>query len=459
MANMQQEKVIMSTLDENERIHNFKEVNCGYSKEDALIEADRCLQCPTKPCVSSCPVNIDIPGFIKHLKNDEMKEAYKLILEENHFPAICGRVCPQESQCESKCVRGIKGEAVAIGRLERFVADYYSEHYQREVKEVVRNNKKVAVVGSGPAGLSCAMDLVQYGYDVTVFEALHKAGGVLQYGIPEFRLPKSIVENEIDVLEKQGVKFIYNAFIGRTITIQDLIDDQFEAIFIGSGAGVPRFMHIKNEAAIGVFSANEYLTRVNLMKSYDPQYHTPVIDSKKVAVIGGGNVAMDAARCAKRLGNDVTIVYRRSLSEMPARQEEIHHAMEEQVKFLPLFNPEEILVDDSNRVTGLKLQKMKLTEPDESNRRGVVAMEGEYDIVEFDTVIMAIGTSLNPLITSSIEDLKLSSKGGIIVNEDGQSSVDYVFAGGDAVSGAATVILAMSSGKKAAKGIHEFLEK
>lgn len=458
MPNLSPKKVTMPTLDAIERSHNFLEVNQGYTIEDALTEADRCLQCKHKPCVNNCPVNVNIPEFIRLIKESKFLEAYKIITETNHFPAICGRVCPQESQCEKVCVRAIQTEAVGIGRLERFVADYYNDHYELENHIEPKNKHKVAIIGSGPAGLSCAMDLVKEGYEVTIFESLHKAGGVLSYGIPEFRLPKSIVNTQIEHLKNLGVNIICNTVIGRTLTIEDLQAEGFEAFFIASGAGVPNFMGIPNEGAIGVCSANEYLTRVNLMKANVPAYHTPLLNSKKIAVIGGGNVAMDAARCAKRLGNDVTIVYRRSIEEMPARLEEVHHAKEEGIKFSTLTNPTKIMVDDTGRVSSLILEKMELSDVDERGRRSVKPISNSEYTEEYDTIIMAIGTSPNPILARAIPELELNSRGGIVVNEVGQSNIPYIFAGGDAVSGAATVILAMGAGKTAAKGIHNYLQ-
>jgi len=449
----------------DKRRYNFEEVALGYTLEEATAEAERCLQCKKPQCVEGCPVNVQIPHFIKFITEGNIKEALRIIKETNNLPAICGRVCPQEEQCESRCILGKKGEPVAIGRLERFVADYMMAQQQDEEEQgankVSPNGKKVAIVGSGPAGLTAAADLAKLGYDVTVFEAFHEPGGVLVYGIPEFRLPKSLVRKEIDGLKKLGVKFETNVVIGKTITIDELLDDGYEAVFIGSGAGLPKFMNIPGENLNGVYSANEYLTRINLMKAYDfPNNHTPIKQGKKVAVIGGGNVAMDAARSALRLGaEEVHIVYRRSEEEMPARQEEVHHAKEEGVIFDVLTNPVEILGQDG-WVTGIKCIRMELGEPDASGRRRPIPVKDSEFIMDIDTVIIAIGTSPNPLIKSTTKDLEVHPWGGIIVDEEtGATSKNKVYAGGDAVTGAATVILAMGAGKRAAKAIHEMLNR
>lgn len=446
----------------DKRRHNFKEVALGYTLEEARTEAKRCLQCKKPLCVEGCPVNVQIPHFIKCIADGDIKEALRIIKETNNLPAICGRVCPQEEQCESKCILGRKGEPVAIGRLERFAADYMMEQEEdQQVPGMAKRDKKIAIVGSGPAGLTAAADLAKLGYDVTVFEAFHEPGGVLVYGIPEFRLPKSLVRKEIDGLKKLGVKFETNVIIGKTITIDELLDNGYEAVFIGTGAGLPKFMNIPGENLNGVYSANEYLTRINLMKAYDfPNSHTPIKQGKKVAVVGGGNVAMDAARSALRLGaEEVHIIYRRSEEEMPAREEEVHHAKEEGIIFDVLTNPVEILGQDG-WVTGIKCIRMELGEPDESGRRRPIPIEGSEFVMDIDTVIMAIGTSPNPLIKSTTKDLAVYPWGGIIIDEEtGATSKDRVYAGGDAVTGAATVILAMGAGKRAAKAIHEKLSR
>ena len=446
----------------DKRRHNFKEVALGYTLEEARTEAKRCLQCKKPLCVEGCPVNVQIPHFIKCIADGDIKEALRIIKETNNLPAICGRVCPQEEQCESKCILGRKGEPVAIGRLERFAADYMMEQEEeQQVPGMAKRDKKIAIVGSGPAGLTAAADLAKLGYDVTVFEAFHEPGGVLVYGIPEFRLPKSLVRKEIDGLKKLGVKFETNVIIGKTITIDELLDNGYEAVFIGTGAGLPKFMNIPGENLNGVYSANEYLTRINLMKAYDfPNSHTPIKQGKKVAVVGGGNVAMDAARSARRLGaEEVHIIYRRSEEEMPAREEEVHHAKEEGIIFDVLTNPVEILGQDG-WVTGIKCIRMELGEPDESGRRRPIPIEGSEFVMDIDTVIMAIGTSPNPLIKSTTKDLAVYPWGGIIIDEEtGATSKDRVYAGGDAVTGAATVILAMGAGKRAAKAIHEKLSR
>ena len=461
MPNMSLTKNPMPSQAPEIRNQNFLEVALGYTPEQAMDEAKRCLQCKHRPCVSGCPVRIDIPGFIKEVAEGNFEAAYQVIAKSSALPAVCGRVCPQESQCECKCVRGIKGEPVAIGRLERFVADYHNEHATQLPEKPVSNGHKVAVIGSGPSGLTCAGDLAKKGYEVTVFEALHLAGGVLVYGIPEFRLPKSIVQKEIDTLIALGVKVETNVVIGRTITIDELMQEYgFEAVFIGSGAGLPKFMNIPGENLKGVYSANEFLTRINLMKAYLPDCDTPIQHGKKVAVVGGGNVAMDAARCAKRLGADVTIIYRRTEAELPARREEVEHAMEEGIIFKFLTNPLEILGNDQGWVAGARCQEMALGEPDASGRRRPVAVEGSEFDIELDCVIMALGTSPNPLIKSTTEGLETERWGGIIVNEEtGLTSRQGVYAGGDAVTGAATVILAMGAGKTAAAAMDEYLQK
>ena len=439
------------------RNKNFDEVALGYTEEMAIEEAGRCLNCKHKPCVSACPVHVNIPAFIEKVASGDFEAAYKIITESNSLPAVCGRVCPQESQCESKCVRGIKGEPVAIGRLERFVADWHNAR-ENKVDKPRSNGHKVAVVGSGPAGLACAGDLARLGYEVTVFEALHLAGGVLVYGIPEFRLPKSIVSREIEGLRALGVKIETNTVIGRTISIDELMEEYgFEAVFIGSGAGLPKFMKIPGENLKGVYSANEYLTRINLMKAYRPDSTTPIQRPTRVAVVGGGNVAMDAARCAKRFGAEVYIVYRRGMEELPARREEVEHAIEEGIIFKTLCNPCEILGDEQKNVVGMTCVEMELGEPDASGRRRPIEKEGSEFTLDVDCVIMALGTSPNPLIKSTTEGLETQRWGGIVADECGRTSKDGVFAGGDAVTGAATVILAMGAGKSAAAAIDEYI--
>ena len=453
-------KVPVREQDPKVRATNFEEVCYGYNKEEAMEEASRCIGCKNAKCVQGCPVAIDIPGFIGKVKTGEFEEAYKIIGKSSALPAVCGRVCPQESQCEGKCIRGLKGEPVSIGKLERFVADYALENDIKPEKAESTNGHKVAVIGSGPAGLTCAGDLAKMGYEVTVFEALHELGGVLVYGIPEFRLPKhKVVAKEIDKVKELGVKFETNVVIGKSTTIDQLIEDEgFEAVFIGSGAGLPKFMGIPGENANGVFSANEYLTRNNLMKAFDESYDTPIAAGTKVAVIGGGNVAMDAARTALRLGADVHIVYRRSEEELPARVEEVHHAKEEGVIFNLLTNPTEILVDENGYVKGMKCVKMELGEPDASGRRRPVVVEGSEFEMELDTVIMSLGTSPNPLISSTTEGLEVNKWKCIVADEtNGKTTKEGVYAGGDAVTGAATVILAMGAGKAGAQGIHEYL--
>ncbi len=444
------------------RRENFKEVCLGYSEEEAVAEASRCLNCKNPQCVKGCPVSINIPEFIEHVKNREFAMAAKVIAKYSSLPAVCGRVCPQETQCEGKCVLGIKGEPVAIGKLERFVADWSRENNVNLAQTEEKKNMKVAVIGSGPSGLTCAGDLAKKGYDVTIFEALHEPGGVLVYGIPEFRLPKdTVVKNEIENIKKLGVKLETNVIVGRTANIDELMkEERFKAVFIGSGAGLPKFMGINGENANGVFSANEFLTRVNLMKAYKEDYATPVKVGKRVAVVGGGNVAMDAARTALRLGAETHIVYRRSEEELPARVEEVHHAKEEGIIFDLLTNPVEILEDENGWVKGMKCVRMELGEPDASGRRRPQVIEGSEFIMDVDTVIMSLGTSPNPLISSTTEGLE-TNKWGCIVAEDatGKTSKEAVYAGGDAVTGAATVILAMEAGKKAAKAIDEYLSE
>ena len=453
-------KVPVREQDAKVRATNFDEVCLGYNMEEAMDEATRCLNCKNAKCIDGCPVAIDIPAFIREVKEGNIEEAYKVIGRSSALPAICGRVCPQESQCEGKCIRGIKGEPVSIGKLERFVADYALENDIKPVGAETKNGHKVAVIGSGPAGLTCAGDLAKKGYDVTVFEALHEPGGVLVYGIPEFRLPKEkVVAKELEKVKELGVKFETNVVIGRSTTIDQLMEDEgFEAVFIGSGAGLPMFMGIPGENSNGVFSANEYLTRSNLMKAFDDSYDTPIIAGKKVAVVGGGNVAMDAARTALRLGADVHIIYRRSEAELPARVEEVHHAKEEGVVFNLLTNPKKINVDENGNISSVTVIRMELGEPDASGRRRPVEVPGsEYDI-QVDTVIMALGTSPNPLISSTTKGLETNRRKCIVADEDsGQTSKEGVFAGGDAVTGSATVILAMGAGKVGAKGIDEYL--
>ena len=459
MPNMSLKKNEMPSQAADVRNKNFSEVALGYSEEQAVDEAQRCLHCKHKPCVGGCPVQIDIPEFIAKVAARDFEGAYEVLNASSSLPAVCGRVCPQETQCESKCVRGIKGEPVAIGRLERFVADYHNKNCKDKPVKPASNGHKVAVVGSGPSGLTCAGDLAKKGYDVTVFEALHTAGGVLVYGIPEFRLPKTIVQKEIDTLVDLGVKVETNMVIGKVLSVDELFEAGFEAVFIGSGAGLPRFMNIPGENAKGVYSANEFLTRVNLMKSYKDNCDTPIMHAKNVAVVGGGNVAMDAARCAKRLGaENVYIVYRRSEKELPARAEEVEHAKEEGIIFKLLNNPVKILSDDKNFVSGIECVEMTLGEPDESGRRRPVEKENSNFVIDVECVIMAIGTSPNPLIKSTTKGLDTEKWGGIIVNEDGLTSREGVYAGGDAVTGAATVILAMGAGKTAAKAIDEYLK-
>ncbi len=469
MPNMRPDKNPMPHQDPQVRARNFNEVALGYTREQAIDEAQRCLNCKNMPCVAGCPVKIHIPEFIAKVAEGDFEGAYQIIAKDSALPAVCGRVCPQESQCEAKCVRGIRNEPVGIGRLERFVADWHNANATGKPQKPAPNGRKVAVIGSGPAGLTCAGDLAKKGYEVTVFEALHLAGGVLVYGIPEFRLPKSIVQKEVDTLKELGVKIETNMVIGRAITIDELKEEfGFEAVFIGSGAGLPKFMNIPGENLKGVYSANEFLTRINLMKAYKDGADTPIQHSQKVAVVGGGNVAMDAARCAKRLGAEVYIVYRRSEAELPARAEEVEHAKEEGIIFKTLTNPTEILgyhnPDDprdpkNGSVAGIRCVEMELGEPDSSGRRRPIVKEGSQFDIELDCVIMALGTSPNPLIKSTTQGLDTEKWGGIIADENGLTSRENVYAGGDAVTGAATVILAMGAGKTAAKAIDEALSK
>lgn len=454
-------KVPVREQDAKERATNFEEVCLGYNMEEAQEEASRCLKCKNPQCQKGCPVSIDIPAFIKEVEDGNIEEAAKVIGKSSALPAVCGRVCPQESQCEGKCIRGIKGEPISIGKLERFVADWSRENGIEPEAPAAANGKKVAVIGSGPSGLTCAGDLAKLGYDVTIFEALHEPGGVLVYGIPEFRLPKdTVVKHEIENVKKLGVKIETNVVIGQSTTIDELLEEEgFDAVFIGSGAGLPRFMNIPGESANGVFSANEYLTRSNLMKAFKEEYDTPIVAGKKVAVVGGGNVAMDAARTALRLGAEVHIVYRRSEEELPARVEEVHHAKEEGVIFDLLTNPTEIIEDEKGWVKGMKCIRMELGEPDASGRRSPVEIAGSEFVMDVDTVIMSLGTSPNPLISSTTVGLDTNKRKCIIADESGKTTKEGVYAGGDAVTGAATVILAMEAGKAGAKGIHEFLSK
>ena len=454
-------RVPVREQDPKVRATNFDEVCLGYNKEEAMEEASRCINCKKAKCVANCPVNINIPGFVHEVKEGNFEEAYRIISESSALPAVCGRVCPQESQCEGKCIRGVKGDAIAIGKLERFVADWAKENGIKPTPAAVKNGHKIAVIGSGPAGLTCAGDLAKLGYDVTIFEALHKAGGVLVYGIPEFRLPKDkVVAAEVENVKSLGVKIETNVIIGKSVTIDELLQNEgFEAVFIGSGAGLPMFMGIPGEQANGVFSANEYLTRNNLMKAFREDYDTPIAHGKKVAVVGGGNVAMDAARTALRLGAEVHIIYRRSEAELPARAEEVHHAKEEGVIFDLLTNPTEILTDDKSWVTGIKCVKMELGEPDASGRRRPVEIPGSEFVIDVDTVIMSLGTSPNPLISSTTIGLDVNKRKCIVADEEfGKTSKEGVYAGGDAVTGAATVILAMGAGKAGARGIDEFIK-
>ncbi len=460
MANMSAKKNEMPSQAPEVRNSNFLEVALGYTEEQAIDEAKRCLNCKHRPCVGGCPVNIRIPDFIQKVSEGDFEGAYEIITESSSLPAVCGRVCPQESQCEKYCVRGIKGEPVAIGRLERFVADWYNAHSQKMPQKPESNGHKVAIVGSGPSGLACAGDLAKKGYEVTVFEALHIPGGVLVYGIPEFRLPKDIVKKEIETLKALGVKIETNVIVGKTVSVDDLMGKYgFESVFIGSGAGLPRFMNIKGENLKGVYSANEFLTRVNLMKAYRPDSVTPIHHGNHVVVVGGGNVAMDAARSAKRLGADVTIVYRRTEAELPARREEVEHAQEEGIAFRMLTNPLEILGNADGWVDGILCERMELSEPDASGRAKPIAIAGSDFRIDADCVIMAIGTSPNPLIKSTTKGLETEKWGGIVADEKGRTSREGIYAGGDAVTGAATVILAMGAGKTAAAAIDESLSK
>ena len=456
MANMSLQKNPMPSQDPVVRSGNFNEVALGYTEEQALDEAARCLQCTTKPCIKGCPVMIQIPEFIKKIEEKDYEGAYQVIAATSALPAVCGRVCPQETQCEKFCTRGVKGEPVGIGRLERFVADWHNSHAVAAAEKPAYNGHRVAIVGSGPSGLTCAGDLVRLGYQVTVFEALHQPGGVLVYGIPEFRLPKRIVEKEVDGLKKMGVTIETNVVVGRSLSVDDLFNEGFEAVFIGSGAGLPMFMDIPGIYARGVFSANEFLTRINLMKAYLPGSDTPVPHPKKACVIGGGNVAMDAARCARRLGAEVTVVYRRGMEELPARKEEVEHALEESIEFRTLCSPVAILTE-GDVTSGIRCIRMELGEPDESGRRRPVEVPGSEFELETDCVIMALGTSPNPLIKDTTEGLTINRKGGIVVDENGLTSREGIYAGGDAVTGAATVILAMGAGKTAAKAIDEYI--
>ena len=468
MPNMSLQKNKMPEQAPDVRNKNFDEVALGYTEEQAIDEAKRCLNCKNKMCMNGCPVKIAIPDFISKVAEGKFEEAYEIILKSSSLPAVCGRVCPQENQCEGRCVRGIKGEPVAIGRLERFVADYHNKNVNTTSIKPLKNGHRVAIIGSGPAGLSCASDLAKRGYDVTIFEALHTAGGVLVYGIPEFRLPKSVVKKEIDGLKALGVKINTNIVVGKTLSIDELMHEYgFEAIFIGSGAGLPKFMGIPGENLKGVFSANEYLTRINLMKAYKQESDTPIMSYTRVAVVGGGNVAMDAARCARRMGAEVYIVYRRGMEELPARKEEVEHAIEEGIIFKTLTNPTEILpfIDKENprspgnmSVGGMKCVEMELGEPDESGRRRPVVKKGSEHVLDVDCVIMSLGTSPNPLIKSTTEGLNTEYWGGIIVDENGLTSKEGIYAGGDAVTGAATVILAMGAGKTAASAIDDYIQ-
>lgn len=460
MFNRSLSKVPMPLVAPQERIQNFDEVSLGYTSESAIEEANRCLNCRAKPCVSGCPVEVDIPNFIDLIKNGKFLDAYATIKRNNSLPAICGRVCPQESQCESKCIRGIKGEPVAIGRLERFVSDYVFSNDKVHCSKKTKNGRKVAVVGAGPAGLTCACELNQKGYDVTIFEAFHTPGGVLVYGIPEFRLPKRIVQKEIESLLASGVEIQTNMVIGKVLTIDELREQGYEAFFIGSGAGTPKFMNLEGESLIGVYSANEYLTRINLMKAYRMDYDTPIRRGRKIAVIGGGNVAMDAARCAKRLGaEEVYLVYRRSKEEMPARKEEVEHALEEGIAFKLLTNPTRFIGNAEGEVVGMECLRMDLSEPDESGRRRPLPIKDSNFILEVDTIILAIGTSPNPLLMRETAGLEIDRWGCLVVDEHLATSVQGIYAGGDVVTGAATVILAMGAGKKAATSIDRYLKE
>ena len=458
MADMSLKKTPITEQPPQERICNFKEVSLGYTADEAVKEAGRCLNCKNKPCTTGCPVNVRIPEFIAKVSQGDFEAAYDIIKSTNALPAVCGRVCPQENQCEGKCVRGIKGEPVGIGRLERFCADYMMDKQKAAVKPEP-NGHKVAVIGSGPSSLTVAGDLAKLGYEVTVYEAFHTAGGVLMYGIPEFRLPKEIVSKEIKALEELGVKIMTNMVIGKVLSVDELIEMGNEAVFIGSGAGLPRFMGIEGESLVGVYSANEYLTRINLMKAYKDGFETPILESESVAVVGGGNVAMDSARSAKRMGaKNVYIIYRRSMDELPARKEEVHHAMEEGIEFKLLNNPVKILGDENDRVKSIEVIGMQLGEPDESGRRSPVEIKGSEHTIDVDTVIMAIGTSPNPLIKKTTPGLETNKRGCLIVDESNATTKEGVYAGGDAVTGAATVILAMGAGKKAAAEIDKYIK-
>lgn len=459
MPNMDPNKVPMPVQDANVRNKNFEEVALGYTPEMAMEEADRCLQCKHKPCVNGCPVKVQIPEFIQKIKEGKFEEAYQVIKETNALPAVCGRVCPQESQCEAKCVRGIKNEPVGIGRLERFAADYHMTHEEDNITKPESNGHKVAIVGAGPAGLTCAGDLAKKGYDVTIFEALHEAGGVLVYGIPEFRLPKDIVKKEINALKALGVKVETDMVIGKVLEIDELFDQGYESVFVGSGAGLPNFMGMPGENLNGVFSANEFLTRFNLMKAYKEGVDTPIFKAKRAAIIGGGNVAMDAARCAKRVGmEEVYIVYRRSMNELPARAEEVEHAEEEGIIFKTLTNPVRVLGDENGYVCGMECVEMELGEPDESGRRRPIVKEGSNFVLDVDCMIMSIGTSPNPLIRHTTEGLEANKWGCLVTDEHGKTTREGVYAGGDAVTGAATVILAMGAGKEAAAAMDEYIQ-
>lgn len=458
MANMSLTKTPISEQDPKVRARNFKEVTLGYTAEEAMEEASRCLNCKHKPCMTGCPVSVRIPEFVAKVAEGKFEEAYDIIKSTNALPAVCGRVCPQENQCEGKCVRGIKGEPVGIGRLERFCADYMADKTVKTEK-AEPNGHKVAVVGGGPSSLTVAGDLAKLGYEVTIYEAFHTAGGVLMYGIPEFRLPKSIVQHEIDNLTNMGVNIMTNMVIGKVLSIDELMEMGYEAVFVGSGAGLPRFMGIEGEGLVGVYSANEYLTRINLMKAYKDEYATPIMKSKSVAVVGGGNVAMDAARSAMRLGAEhVYIVYRRSMDELPARKEEVHHAQEEGIEFMLLNNPVKINGDENGHVNGIECVKMELGEPDESGRRKPVEIPDSNFVLDVDTVIMSIGTSPNPLIKNTTPGIDVNKRGCLIVDENESTTKEGVYAGGDAVTGAATVILAMGAGKKAAAAIDEYIK-
>lgn len=460
MANMSPKMTPMIEQDPEKRNKNFNEVSIGYDEEKALEEADRCINCKNRPCVEGCPVNVQIPEFIAFIKQRDYEAAYKKIKETSNLPAICGRVCPQENQCEAKCIRGIKGESVGIGRLERFAADWAMKNLEDKIQKVEKNGHKIAIVGGGPAGITCAADLAKIGYEVTLFDAFHTSGGVLIYGIPEFRLPKEIVKKEIENIKSLGVEIRPNVVIGRTLDVDDIFKMGYEAVFIGSGAGLPNFMRIEGEDLNGVYSANEFLTRINLMKACDfPEYDTPIKVGNKVFIVGGGNVAIDAARCAKRLGvEEVTVVYRRSEEEMPARLEEVHHAKEEGIKFSFLSNPTKIIGTENGWVKGIECVRMELGEPDQSGRRRPQTVDGSEYIIDAETVIIAIGQSPNPLIQDTTSGLELTKYGGIVADESGKTSRPGVFAGGDIVTGAATVILAMGAGKKAAMAIDEYIK-